>query len=168
MSEKELVRFSRMKKRDFKEFNQIEAQGWIVNRCVIIEQLINDIIISYFNPSNRALFFSHVLNSTVMHFGGKLKILNAIGIQNSTFQNLQRIGNIRNAFAHTNISHKMHMLKREEGFETNVTDHLNVMNGAGEIKPKDPYLLMGEFLECYKKIEPELQELIEKLKSEKK
>ena len=101
-----------------------------------------------------------------MHYGGKLKVLNAIGIEKLTFQSLQRIGNIRNAFAHTNITHTIHL--HQDGnkeFKTSVTDQLNVMNGAGEIKSKDSYELMVEFLDLYKQIEPELINLRKKLNS---
>lgn len=156
--------FKRMTETSIKNFNMVEAQGWVINRTVIIEGLINSIILDYFSPTDRELFLSHVLNSTVMHYGGKLKVLNGIGLEKSTFQSLQRIGNIRNSFAHTNITYKMTISENEEGFLTSVSPQINVMNGAGEIKPKDPYELVVEFLELYKEIEPELKHMHNKIK----
>lgn len=98
-------------------------------------------------------------------FCSKLKVLNSLNISKGTFQSLQRIGNIRNAFAHTNITYRMQMVTENEEIKTEVTDRLNVMNGAGEIKTYDPYELMVEFLSHYKNIEPELKRLLKMLSS---
>ncbi|PIB27877.1 hypothetical protein [Maribacter sp. 4G9] len=160
MSKEEQIRFTKMTKRSLKEFNQIEAQGWVVNISVQIEDLIDDILIEYFQPSDRRTFLNVLLNSSVMHFGGKLKVLRSIGIDGGIYSSLQRIGSIRNAFAHTNISHSMTITwDPESDAKTDVKDVINVMNSNGEIKSKDPYSYMVEFLELYKQVEPVLKKM---------
>lgn len=159
MSEKQ-IRFTRMNKTSIKEFNQLEAQGWIINISVQIEDLINDILLAHFRPNDRSIFLKVLLNSSVTPYGGKLKVLRAIGIDNETYSNLQKIGAIRNAFAHTNISYSMTITgSRESDSKAEVKDILNIMNSNGEIKSKDPYSYMIEFLELYKQVEPVLKKI---------
>jgi len=171
MAKKEVgqIRLQNMTKRSLKEFNKTEAKGWVISIAIIIEDLIDDIILYYFNPENRGLFLSHVLNSTIMHYGGKLKLLNAIGIDIKTFSALQKIGSIRNAFAHTNITHQLSITNQpgKKG-ETSVSDIMTVMNGQGKIKRNNPYSFMVEFLELYKEVEPALKAKLKELEDKKK
>ena len=160
MSKEDQVRFPRMTKTSLKEFNQLEAQGWVINISIQIEDLIDDILMANFKPGNGGVFLNVLLNSSVMHFGGKLKVLRALGIDNVTYSNLQRIGSIRNAFAHTNISYSMTItVDPESDTKAEVKDILSVMNSNGEIKSKDPYSYMLEFLELYKQVEPVLKKM---------
>lgn len=160
MDKEEQIRFSRMTKKSIKDFNQIEAQGWILNITVQIEDLVDDILMEYFQPNDRGIFGNVVLNSSIMHFGGKLKMLKSIGIDAETYSNLQKIGSIRNAFAHTNISHSMTMtFDPEIDTGAKVIDVINVMTSNGEIRSKDPYCYMVEFLGLYKQVEPVLKKI---------
>ncbi|MCH4824556.1 hypothetical protein ML462_15390 [Gramella lutea] len=168
-NEEKSVRLKDMTERSLKNFNKTEAQGWIINTAIKIEELVDSILLRFFNPDNRQIFMDYALNSSIMHYGGKIKILKAIGIDNKTFSNLQYIGSIRNAFAHTNISHKMTINIKKPASEstTSVSDIMSVMNGQGIIKSKDPYEFLKEFLALYQQVEPVLNEKIKELDSKK-
>lgn len=159
------VRLKNMTERSLKNFNKTEAQGWVINSAIKIEELVDSILLRFFNPDNREVFIQYALNSSIMHYGGKIKILKAIGLDNITFSNLQQVGSIRNAFAHTNISHRM-TLNLENGSKnatTKVSDIISVMNSQGVIKSKDPYAFLQEFLVLYQQVEPVLRAKIKEL-----
>ena len=159
------VRLKEMTERSLKNFNKTEAQGWVINSAIRIEGYIDSIILRYFKPENREIFLNYALNSSVMHYGGKLKILKAIGLDNKTYSDLQNIGSIRNSFAHTNITNRMTLnYKKTPGeFETNVSDIMSVMNSQGVLKSRDPYEFLKEFLIIYQRIEPILERKIKEL-----
>lgn len=170
IDKKERVKLREMTERSLQNFNKTEAQGWIINSAIKIEGLIDSILLCYFNPENRNVFMQYALNSSIMPYGGKIKLLKAIGIDNQTFSNLQNIGSIRNAFAHTNITNRMTLNQRKKpvvGFTTSVSDIMNVMNGQGVIKTKDPYEFLKEFLVLYQHVEPVLEKKIKELNGKK-
>lgn len=155
-------------KKGLKKFNQVEAQGWIINSAIKIEEYLNYIIFQYFDPKRPKLFKSHVLNSSIMSFGSKLKVLNAIlGYSkeaNSIISKIQKIAAIRNAFAHNNSKHSMkfNLDNNGEGKTKLWTeDIINVMNSQGKIIAKNSFEYMIEFLELYKEVEPILKRILE-------
>jgi len=162
------VKLENMSKKSLKTFNKKEAQGWIINTSINIEKLIDDIIFIFFKPENSQIFLQYVLNNSIMHFGGKLKVLRAIGIEKETISKLQEISSIRNAFAHTNITHRL-TIKTAPTSETTteVSDIMSVMNSQGKIKNKDPYTFMLTFLKLCKTVEPILKEKITNLSNDK-
>ncbi len=145
------------------DFSKTESQGWIINRSIEIEKLMDSIMLAYFNPENAGNFLQVVLHSSVMHYGGKVKVLIVIGIDKSMSEDLRSIGRIRNSFAHTNISGKMPITKTHDKLETNSEEVLRVMNANGELKAIPFKKLMQEFLLIYKRVEPKLKELIKNL-----
>ncbi len=163
------VRLKEMSERSLKNFNKTEAQGWIINSSIRIEGYIDLILLRYFKPKNHEIFMHYALNSSVMHYGGKLKILKAIGIDNRTSSDLQNIGSIRNAFAHINIINCMtiNIEKPAANSTTSVSDFMSVMNSQGVITSKDPYEFLKEFLILYQRIEPILKEKIKEIESSK-
>ncbi len=163
------IRLNRMTKRNLRDFNKTEAQGWVIERSIHIEQNINYIIFHYFQPENSGQFLNMVLNSSVMHYGGKLKVLKAIGVEKSTYSQLQQIGSIRNAFAHTPMNQQMTI--SYEGDKKPVVetrDNISVMNSQGDIISKDPYEYLVEFLGLYNTVEPVLREMYELYRSKDK
>ena len=157
-------------KKDLKEFNQVEAQGWIINSAIKIEEYLNYIIFQYFDPKRPKLFRSHILNSSIMSFGSKLKVLNAIldysKETNSLISKIQKLMAIRNAFAHNNTRNNL-KFNLYNGGESKAKlwteDTINVMNSQGKIIAKNNYDYMIEFLELYEYVEPILKKILEDL-----
>ena len=168
-TEENQIRLKDMTERSLQKFDKTQAQGWVINTAIKIEELVDSIILRYFNPDNREVFMQYALNSSIMHYGGKIKVLKAIGIDNKTFSNLQYIGSIRNAFAHTNISQRMtiHIKKPDRESKTSARGIMSGLNGQGLIKSKDPYEFLKEFLELYQQVEPVLKKMIEDLDAKK-
>lgn len=164
MSKKETVHLKRMTVRSLREMDQTQAQGWVIQRAIEIEQEINFIISKYFEPKHGNIFSQIVLNSSVMNFGGKIKVLRAIGIDKSMCSQLQQLGAIRNAFAHTNMNYQFSISNGQgKKTETSTKPNITVMNSAGELKAKDPYEYMVEFLNLYKIVQPVLRAKFEEL-----
>lgn len=139
---------------------RIKIQGEIINKAIIIEKLIDKILLNYFKPKNELLFISHILNSSVMHYGGKLKVLYGIintheniEIENSKLESLRRISSIRNSFAHTNIEdeYDIHFNDIEDDPFWIIKDSIEIMNSAGKIDSKDPQIITGEFNKLFNK-----------------
>lgn len=139
----------------------IELQGRIINYTIGIEQLINDILISYFNPTNKTVFISHALNSSVMGYGAKIKVLkgiadatttlNSLGLSGQLFDKLRRIGAIRNGFAHVNISNILNTdLDKDGNFaDVMISEKIEVMSSSGKVDLKNPEEYSNEFFELY-------------------
>lgn len=156
-------------KKDIKNFNQVEAQGWIINSAIKIEEYINYIICQYFDPKRSKLFRSHVLNSSIMSFGGKLKVLNAIldysKETNILISKIQKLAAIRNSFAHNNTRHRINFNVDNEESKAKIwaEDIIDVMNSNGKTISKNNFEYMTEFLELYKEVEPILKNKLEDL-----
>ncbi len=164
-----IINLPPLTKKDLKKFNQVEAQGWVINSAIKIEDYINFIIFQYFDPKNTQLFMSHVLNSSVMGYGGKLKVLNGIAGYTKETKNiiskLQKIGAIRNAFAHNNTKHRMNFNLGNEESKAKVwaEDIINVMNSNGKTTSKNNFDYMTEFLKLYEEVEPILKKTLRDL-----
>lgn len=165
--DKEVINLQNFTKKDLNQFNKIEAQGWVINSSIIIEGLINDIIFIYFQPNNSQLFITHVLNSSIMHFGGKLKVLHGIlGNNNDTndiISKLQKLGSIRNSFAHINNTQILNLSYKEKAWHEDV---MNVMNSKGIIKSKNTFEFLTDFLILYQEMYSTLRKKHLKMKEE--
>ena len=84
--------------------NENEMTGHVVNYMKAIEYQLNCIIENFFIPSQNTGFFSNVLlNSSVVSFGSKIKVIKTIcNYKNTIFdpKKLHRLNSIRNIFAH--------------------------------------------------------------------
>jgi|GEM_PF-6962678 len=143
---KEYVYFKEFNSKDIKECNSAEIHGFVIQKFAIIETLIDSYIIKYFEIKKESIFRNYLLNTSVMHFGGKRKILKAIGIDNQIYQGLGKIMSIRNAFAHSIIrsdfdfkesikeGESLYNLNNIKEFST-----IEVLNGEGILKTKNAY-----------------------------
>jgi hypothetical protein len=122
---------------------------------------MNEILLLFFKPERPVLFLSHVCNSSVMHFGGKIKVLNAIGLNKKYSEKLQKLGAIRNSFAHANPCENFgrYFSDNQEEFT------LSVMNSRGIIKEKGVQVLYDEYIELFEELDFALQNLKLQLKS---
>ncbi|MBO0593948.1 hypothetical protein I2486_21320 [Cellulophaga sp. E16_2] len=156
----------RMTKNKLSEFDQAQSVGWVLERAIQIEKRIDNIIFNFIDPNNKEAFISHILNSSVMSYGGKLKVLHRIiGYEKKRkklYNDLQRIGSIRNSFAHNEFSSVMNIhFAPNKGTRQWHDQVISVMKSNGEIDSKNPLEFLKEYLVLLKKVEPELQEIWE-------
>ena len=69
------LNFRNTEKNKLSEFNLGEIRGWIIDSMCDIESKIDTIISDYFNPEKRSDFEKIILNSAIISFGAKTKIL---------------------------------------------------------------------------------------------
>lgn len=141
-------------KKSLSELNSEEIRGWVIDRMTQIEYRIDNAITKFIEPKNVDAFEKIILNSSIITFGAKLKILRNIeGFDKSMISKIQSIATIRNAFAHLPL-HESSIIhfKKIEGSEVILTptsseswNYVNVMNSNGEIKQKKAHELLDEF-----------------------
>jgi hypothetical protein len=157
-SKEQYIGLKRTEKSSLKKFNIEEARGWTIERLQQIEWRINRIIIEHFKPEDKDSFEKIVLNSSIMDFGSKLKILININSKyKSQSENIRKLAAIRNGFAHAKISDIIHILADKVDEETFNLSHetetrIEIMNSQGELKIKNAYEYLVEFWELYHKI----------------
>lgn len=161
MSDKK-INFSALAKKRLQDFNKAEVQGWVIERFIKVEEHINTIILEYFQPDNKELFKSVVLNSSILTIGSKLKILVNIGVKNSTIDKIRKLSAIRNGFAHTLIISQMNVKVPSKSnpvktIETNITSIVNVMNSSGKIIQKNAHEYLTEYLQLLQELENEIK-----------
>ena len=91
---------------------QISQIGAVVNEAGRIENILDEIIIEYYWPdaNKHYLFRRSVLNSAIMSFSAKVKVVSAI-VKHEKWGKFDqtpfyKIMNIRNAFAHNDVDTK--------------------------------------------------------------
>ena len=161
MEKKKKVQLVTMSKRSLKDFNQAEAQGWIIDQFVQIEDRIDAMIIGHFQPQKEKVFKTVVLNSSVLSIGGKIKILTNIGVQYSIIDKLRRLTSIRNGFSHSRIGESMTIIVPAKGdanekIEAHAESYIDVMNSSGKIIRKNAYDFLVEFLNVRNELRKEL------------
>ncbi len=153
----------RLTKKKLSDFDQAQAVGWVLERAISIENRINNILLSFFNPHEQEIFISYALNSSVMSYGGKLKVLHKIiGYDKESkklYSDLQRIGSIRNSFAHTDFSYSMGISFGEKGIKQWRDQIIDVMKSNGQIDSKNPFEFLKEYLILLKRVEPQLDKI---------
>jgi len=129
-----------------------QYRGVIIHDSISIEALIGAIIAIYFVKDNKNNEFNRkVIDDEYFSFGLKIKILEKLNqeVYPQFFEDIRRINNIRNIFAH-----KVPTL--DEGF---------IYQDSKEEKTETKYMsdLHKEFLEKIKKVEEQLHKIFFKL-----
>lgn len=140
-------------KRQIKDFNLEELRGHMINRIYQIESKLNFIISDYYEPKNKSEFNSVLLNSAIISFGGKIKILaNLDKFDNKVIDKIRKISSIRNAFAHLPISEEIHLqvTNDKNGQVENIeiakmTSNITIMTPSGKLKTHNALELANEF-----------------------
>ena len=153
------LKFDTTTKTKISELNLEEVRGWIIGRMCQIEREIDNIILDYFNPNKKDEFKKVILNSSIITFGAKLKVLRNVKSFDKTIINkLQEISTIRNAFAHLPITIDQRIIirgyKNLDQIQTvsEINKYIEVMNSAGELKKKKPDELVYKFYDLYKEV----------------
>ena len=153
----------KMTKNKLREFNLEEARGWTIHCLLQIEYLINKIIADYYGPKQKDEFKRIILNSSILDFGSKCKILcNIENVKSKTIENIRKLASIRNSFVHAEIIDNITIIFDKENDSTSIgpiTSKIDVMNSSGKITSKDAYEYLCEFLDLYKVTKKELIEL---------
>lgn len=119
----------------------------VLNRTDLIENILNQIIISYSAPRKEAYnFFRDVLlDSSIVSLGSKLKVAKAIS-QQLNFKlkhvSLHKVLSLRNAFAHHSLDSHPTLFVGKTDEETEAHYMLHILNSSGktEIKRREDAL----------------------------
>ncbi|WP_304196623.1 hypothetical protein, partial [Flavobacterium alvei] len=81
-------------------FNKLGKSIYVFNE---IELFINFIITHHIEPKDKEFFLDYILNTSVINFGAKIKILINLGIFHKTqIKQIRDYSSNRNVFAHVN------------------------------------------------------------------
>ena len=157
------LKFDSTTKTKISELNLEEVRGYIIERMCQIEREIDNIILDYFNPDKKDEFKKVILNSSIITFGAKLKVLiNIKSFDKNVISKIQEISSIRNAFAHLPIKIYQKISFRKKVVDDNdkyavhkieISKYIEVMNSAGELKTKKPADLVYKFYDLYTEVE---------------
>lgn len=149
------------KKKSLSELNSEEIRGCVIDRMTQIEYRIDNAITKLIEPKNIEAFENIVLNSSIITFGAKLKILRNIkGFDKDIISKIQSISTIRNAFAHLPLHESaiIHFNKKE-GSDKILTpssiecwNYVKIMNANGEIKETKAHELLDKFFQLNQEI----------------
>ena len=68
-----------------------------------IEEFINYIICHHVNPENKDFFLNYILNTSIINYGSKIKILINLNIfEKKEIEAIRKFSSFRNVFAHSN------------------------------------------------------------------
>jgi len=154
------------------KFSQIEASntiGMIVTHAIDVEMKISNVIIAYFEPKKDLLFQSILLDSNIMGYGQKLKVLSNLDyFEKNIIEKLRKLGQIRNSVAHNSIALNIHFRSEKKKFRiTEAAFKLKVMNSSGKIIEKDFEELKSDFYNLHTEVSEYLKNYLEKIKEEK-
>lgn len=146
--------------------------GLVIEQCNRIEQYLKAIIEAYVLPrDDRQEFFrSHVLNSSIIPFGGKVKLVIAINkdldLVKLNNDSLHKIMQLRNAFAHNDIISGVKVdLSKEVTDPGAITIGLESISGNGALKYVTRDEAFKEFQNVYQTSENSLKEMLGKLRA---
>lgn len=146
-----------------------EARGITIQKLNKIETSINQIITNHFTPKNKNDFEKILLNSSILEFGKKVKLINSLEIIDKfTFQDLQKLSSIRNSFAHADIRNVQHFNASQEEISSGETKKMIVvMNSSGKISKKYVSEFLIEFNTLFNKLVIKLDEASRKVANSK-
>lgn len=138
------------------DVNNVEGiRGWMISSLTEIEQKIDIIISNHFKPQKQQEFKKIILNSSIINFGAKLKILSNIqSINSKTITLIRELSAIRNAFAHLPIFETItvYVNEKHETTDLKIDTIIEVMNAEGKLKKKKMIDLVIEFHDKYSEI----------------
>ena len=134
-----------------------QYRGVIITDSINIEGMINSIIINYFvKEEKHSKFLMNVVSDEYFSFGLKINILEKLNfdIYKEFFQDVRRVNNIRNIFAHCTPTLDGGLSFYNKNKKTQETKKLEELH--------------KEFLEKIKKVDGQLEKLFWKLVEENK
>lgn len=113
--------------------------SYVINRTATLENIMNQIIYAYCQPSKNAdnFFWDVILDSSIMSLGAKVKAVCAIAFQSSFKMDsavFHKAISLRNAFAHHSVdAHQMYIAGREKGTGESIS-MLQVLKSNGNLE----------------------------------
>ncbi|WP_292943644.1 hypothetical protein [Olleya sp. UBA1516] len=137
-----------------------EARGYTIQKLNTIEITIDQIITNYFSPKNLNNFNNILLNSSILEFGKKVKLISSLDlIDKTTFSDLLKLASIRNSFAHAEIRNVTHYTTGEKNTLAEIKKMIVVMNSNGKISKKYISEFLIEFDNLFNKLTIKLDEV---------
>lgn len=145
------------------ENNLKEVRGWIIDCLNGIEMFVDKLIIDFFKPSNVEEFKKIILNSSIINFGAKIKILsNMEYIPNSIIDKIRKLSSIRNGFAHAhskNVIKTTYDASNEKSLNVKFFQGIEVMNSNGKVEIKNFADYFTDFKVLFEESKSELTKL---------
>jgi len=161
-------RFRNSRPNSLKDFTMLEARGWVIEQLNEIEIKMDIIITNHFQPKDERDFKRIMLNSTIISFYNKVKILRGVEIiTDKDYTSITEMSRIRNGFAHQSTSESLTIQisrKENEGAKLiEATDKMDVMNSRGVIDGKDVRDWINIFHSINERVSLKLNGLIKSL-----
>lgn len=160
------VQFQKTEKTSLQEFNKEELIGWVIDRLNLVERHIDTIIINHIQPKEEVFFRNTILNTSILGFGSKVKVLANLEAPKTLISDLKLFLSIRNAFAHSRISSAFKMTIKSSPGERSIVSSIAdgsiiyVMEPNGKLKKQDVHEYVTKYLGLYYKIIENLGEFL--------
>lgn len=143
----------------------------VIDRTALIENVLNQIIEKYCKPRKEAfyLFWSVILDSSIIQLGAKVKIAMAISqeLDVKLDQNaLHQLISYRNAFAHHAINSHPTVVMGKIPEDNELYYSLQVIKQSGKIEKKRRGEAIEEFNKYFEQAKCSLLNLLEAIKAE--
>lgn len=142
-------------KKTLSGLNFEEKRWWILERFVQIEIRIDQVILKHIDPSKDGIDFVRniLLNSSILHFWAKIKLLyNIYPAEKKLIEDIRILSNIRNAFAH--CFGYGHIVATINPWWTTVSyaKKFKVMDSSGRLKDKEVNKQLEKFYDIYQDV----------------
>ena len=124
-----------------------------------IEEFINYIICHYVNPENKDFFLNYILNTSIINYGSKIKILINLNIfEKKEIEAIRKFSSFRNVFAHSNRTNyfKNNIDEKKRKIIIQIEDIIYKNNSDGKII-KENY---KKFIKEHKNLQNEVINII--------
>lgn len=150
-------RLNNLDQKSVDKFNIAEARGWIIDRMNQIERIIDKEIINFIGPEKEKEFKRVILNSSIISFGAKIKIVKSLELVDTSISGpIDEMKNIRNGFAHSNIvallTATYDQSTPSSDVDVSAYHSIHVMNSSGQIKEKKVHEQLISFKNKYDKV----------------
>lgn len=160
-----------IKKQNIEELNYEQLKWRILETFAQIELSINFAIIEFIglvDKYNKAFMNDIILNSNVVDFWWKIKILHNIGVKLNIKINLEpfrRIASIRNYFAHCVNPYSIHVTFTDKEIveKSGFSDEFQIMKSNWNVEKLPIGEVSKDFFENYKVVESEIEKTFQKI-----
>lgn len=142
---------------EIEDYQEIRAD--VLKKFNEIETLLNEKITNFLqiNDNKKGFMMNIVLNSSVINFGAKVKILINMNDKSIQIDKIRHLMNCRNAFAHVEAYKFIHKdLAKDEIISEQI--NLLVMNGQGKFELRNIHKEHKLFIKDYQDILKQLKE----------
>lgn len=125
--------------------------GECIQAFTEIEAYLDVIITRNVQPKNLSIFNDVILNSSILDFGKKIKIISNINGYNKLIPKLRELGVIRNYFAHCPIITTVDFTQNQKSKDLKKII-IQSLNAEGKLKEKNVYELLKKFEELFNEL----------------